>query len=91
MHPLNSKTLGWTLSIFFAFAFAVCFFWSFTLAGELRELQVNSLRIAFLKFSGLDGTSFILGLVQSFIWGWLAALVFGWLWNRFQKTPAAAS
>jgi len=86
MNHVDIRKLGWVLSLFFAVAFAVSFLWTYTLAGDLKELQINLLKVSYLKFSGLDGPSFILGLVQSFVWGWIAAAVFGWLWNRFSNS-----
>jgi hypothetical protein len=85
MQKFDVKKFGWIVSIFFSVAFVVSYVWAFTLAPSLRELYVQLFQIQYIRFSGLNTVSFILGLVQSFICGWLTALVFGWIWNRVVK------
>ncbi|MEW6610427.1 MAG: hypothetical protein AB1352_02240 [Patescibacteria group bacterium] len=85
MYTLSYKVAGWTVSVFSVLAYALCFLWAFTLAGGQRDLHIEQLRMAYLKFAGLDVASFLSGLVQTFVWGWIAAVVFVWLWNRFYR------
>ena len=79
---LSTKKVGWVLSIMFSLGYTIDFLWALTQKGDLQILYVNLLKIIYLKFSGLNLLSYILGLVQSFIWGWITAAVFVWLWHK---------
>lgn len=73
----KSGGLGWTLSVLFAVLYVLCFVWYWIRGGDsaLQEFHLNSLRLAFFGFTGMNAASFIAGLVQAFIWGWIVAVI----------------
>lgn len=63
------------LALFSGVFFVICFFWSFALKDPtLYEFHMNSLRMTFPGFSGMNAMSFIVGIIESIILG----LVIGW-------------
>lgn len=71
----NMWRWGNKVGLFFVLAFLGCFAWYYIHPVE-QSFHLSSLRLAFFGFSGMNGVSFIAGLVQSYIWGYLA--VIGW-------------
>ncbi|MDP4001259.1 MAG: hypothetical protein Q8P83_03390 [bacterium] len=70
----NFWKLGTKLGLFFAIIFSVCFIWFFLRGGneEIRQLHDNLFALTFFGWSGMNGASFILGLIQSFVWGYIS-------------------
>ncbi|PIQ76148.1 hypothetical protein COU78_01155 [Candidatus Peregrinibacteria bacterium CG10_big_fil_rev_8_21_14_0_10_49_24] len=64
------------LALFSGVFFIICFFWSFALRDPvLYELHMNVLRMTFPGFSGINATSFVVGIIESIFLG----LVVGWV------------
>ncbi|NCS66804.1 hypothetical protein GW777_00300 [Candidatus Peregrinibacteria bacterium] len=73
---LCKKHLGATLAGLGVVAYVVCHFWGFVVPADVQELHADLLRISVLGWSGMNLTSFILGIVQWAIWGWLIGAAF---------------
>lgn len=63
--------IGLFLALIFVLAYLM--YWVHPVQQELR---VDVLQALFFGFEGMDGLSFILGLIQSYIWGY----IFCFLW-----------
>lgn len=74
VHPKTYKKFALQVGSLFALAFVACFAWYWIRGGgaELQTLHLNSLKLAFFGFTGMNLASFVAGLVQSFIWGLIA-------------------
>lgn len=74
-------TLSWKLAhrngLFFALLFVLCFAWYWVNPTQ-QATHVQQLQLAFLGFSGMNGSSFVLGLIQAYIWGYVGCGVW-WL------------
>lgn len=71
------KHIAVPVGLVFALVYVVCYFWGYTNnEPAVRELHLNLLKLSFLGFTGMNGLSFFLGLIQSFIWGLILAGVF---------------
>ena len=79
MNNQNFWKLGARIGVFFAILFVICFAWYYIRGGstELLKLHENLLALSYFGWSGVNFTSFILGLIQTFIWGYVALA----LWN----------
>jgi len=56
--------------MFLALLFVLCFAWYFIHPIE-QEMHLQMFRISYLGFTGMNLTSFILGLVQTYLWGYI--------------------
>lgn len=71
------KHIAVPLGLMFSLLYFVAYFWGYTESDlTVKALHLNVLRLAFLGFTGLNGVSFLLGLVQSFVWGLIVAGLF---------------
>lgn len=66
---------GHRLGITLALAFIICFLWFYVNPVE-QGLHLALFKVSFLGYTGMNGLSFLLGLIQSYIWG----LIFAGLW-----------
>lgn len=62
------------LAMLGAVAYVVCHFWGYVIPAELQELHTNLIRISVLGWTGMNVSSFILGVVQWAIWGCLICM-----------------
>lgn len=85
---LCKKHLGATLAIVGAVVFVLCSLWGYVIPVDVRELHADLLRISVLGWSGMNVTSFVLGIVQWAIWGWIIATVFGAISSWCEKSCA---
>lgn len=83
---LCKKHLGPALAILGAVGFVLCSLWGFVIPVDVRELHADLLRISVLGWSGMNITSFILGIVQWAIWGWIIATIFGAISSWCEKS-----
>ncbi|MDP2683702.1 MAG: hypothetical protein Q8P20_01470 [bacterium] len=71
---MNKKCGYWRCShrvgLFLAILFVACFVWFYINPVE-QDLHLRNLRLAFLGFSGLNFSSFLLGLLQAYIWAYI--------------------
>lgn len=58
------------IGLFLAVLFVVCFVLHYFYPVDV-ELRVKLFQMAFLGFSGMNFSSFVLGLAQSYLWGYL--------------------
>ena len=71
------KHMAVPLGLMFALLYFVFYFWSYTVTEPaVKELHINLLKLVFFWFNGLNGISFLLGLIQSFVWGLIVAALF---------------
>lgn len=71
------KHIAIPAGLLLAVIYIICYFWGYTNDDPaVQELHLNLLKLSFLGFSGLNGLSFFLGLIQSFIWGLIVGAVF---------------
>lgn len=79
---LCKKHLGATLAGLGAVAYVACYFWGLVVPADLRGLHADLLRISVPGWTGMNATSFILGIVEWAVWGWLIGAAFatigGW-------------
>lgn len=78
---LCKKHFGATLAGLGTIAYVACYFWGFVIPADVQELHANLLRISVLGWSGMNVTSFLLGVIQWAIWGLLIATV----WTMLTK------
>lgn len=86
---LCKKHLPVTLAGFGAVAYAVCHFWYYAVPADLQQLHADLLRMSVLGWSGMNVTSFILGVVEWAVWGWLIGIVFVAIGSSCAKTCSA--
>lgn len=85
MSTYSPTQLSKGLALFGGIAFIVCFLWAYTIGDPaLHQLHVDSLRMSFFAFSGINAASFVSGLVQSVILGYISGLVLAKCLNRFK-------
>lgn len=58
------------IGLFLAMLFVICFVWFYINPAE-TDLHLRNLRLAFIGFSGMNFSSFLLGLVQSYVWAYV--------------------
>jgi len=58
------------VGLFLGALFAICFVWFYVQPAQ-GDLHKSLLELSFLGWTGMNATSFILGLAQSIIWGYL--------------------
>ena len=73
---LCKNHVGVTLGILGGLFYIVCHFWGFVLPAEVQPLHTDLIRISVLGWSGMNATSFILGIIQWFAWGWIFGFSF---------------
>ena len=73
---LCKKHLGATLAVLGAVIYIVCHLWGYVVPVELQELHADLLRISIIGWTGMNVTSFILGVIQFAIWGLLVGVAF---------------
>lgn len=73
---LCKKHLGATLAFLGAVSYVVCHLWGFVLPIDVQELHQNLLRISVLGWSGMNVTSFVLGVLEWAVWGWIIGVAF---------------
>lgn len=58
------------LGLFLVVLFVLCFAWFYINPVE-TDLHLRNLRLAFIGFSGMNFSSFLLGLLQSYVWAYV--------------------
>lgn len=76
MNKTNVQTTGHQVGIFLVLAYIVCLVW-YAIHPGMKELHLDSFKLMFLGFTGMNMLSIFLGAVQTYLWGHIAML----LWN----------
>ena len=58
------------VGLFLAILFVICFLWYFVNPVE-QTAHLQILKMSYLGFSGMNFTSFVLGLIQTYIWAYI--------------------
>ncbi len=72
--------LGMSLGLFLAVSFVICVLFDLAFPGYAMYPAWAPL---FPGFTGLNWSSFVIGLAESFVYGWYVAVIFGPLYNFF--------
>lgn len=83
---LCKKHLGATLAGVGAAAYVVCHFWGLVVPADLQALHADLIRMSVLGWSGMNVSSFVLGVIQWAIWGWLIGAAFASIGKLCAKT-----
>ncbi len=79
MKNKNFNKMGMKMGIFFVILFIVCFVWFYLRGGstEIKQLHDSLFALTFFGWSGMNFSSFVIGLIQSFVWGYISVALWG--------------
>lgn len=83
---LCKKHLAATLAILGGLWYIVCHLWGLMLPADVIQFHADFLRISVLGWTGMNITSFLLGVIQWSIWGALFGLSFATVGKWCAKT-----
>jgi len=77
---VSMYAVGMTLGLFLAISFVACVLFDLAFPGYA---MYTAWALFFPGFTGLNWTSFFIGLAESFAYGWYVAVIFTPLYNFF--------
>jgi len=76
MKHKQTNVTGHQVGIFLLLAYAICLIW-YIIHPNMRELHIDSLKLMFFGFSGMNIVSMVFGAIQSYIWGYIGVFLWG--------------